>query len=205
MNKWRDVIIFKIKYGKYIREDKMDIDVKLSSEDDKLSDIYALIKRTVIEAPIKYDEIIKKRGFINLVVSMGTGLIPAIILVSLLLTVEEVREIFMTTYVTYPIAVLIVGLGIGTFVSSIMLSSKYSRIEPEKKSKGWDSNGKRIYVDDTEDYISKSEILIGKNKNNLECRDYIKRTYARFKTFFLIELLIIGILSVIVVGMGMMD
>lgn len=46
-----------------IYEDRMDIDVSLSSKDDKINDIYELIKSKILNAPPKYDKVIQKKGY----------------------------------------------------------------------------------------------------------------------------------------------
>ena len=63
-----------------IYEAKMNIDVSLSSEDKKIDDIYDLIKSKVLKAPIKYDDLIRKRKSIYVVVDFAMGFIPAFVL-----------------------------------------------------------------------------------------------------------------------------
>lgn len=45
----------------HISENKLDITLKLDSQDRKLDDLYNLIKNTVLNAPEKYDMVIKKK------------------------------------------------------------------------------------------------------------------------------------------------
>lgn len=87
----------------WIYESKAEIDVSLSSKDNKLNDIYELIKTKILNAPEKYDDVIKKKSKIMTIVGLAIGLIPALIISTLLLFVPTVRQIFASSYVLYPI------------------------------------------------------------------------------------------------------
>ena len=97
----------------HFRENKAEFDVKISSSDKKIDDVYELIKNKILNAPEKYDNVIKKRGRYYNVVGLAIGFIPAIIITTLLLFVEPVRTIFAASYVLYPICCIIIGFVIG--------------------------------------------------------------------------------------------
>ena len=69
----------------YITENRIDIEVKLSSEDPKLNEVYNLIKNIILSAPSKYDFVIKKKDKIINTIALAKGLIPSMIITTLLL------------------------------------------------------------------------------------------------------------------------
>lgn len=145
-----------------IYEHKMDIDVSLSSEDHKMDDIYQLIKEKILKAPEKYDRIIKKKSAITNKVGFALGIIPSIIICSLLVFVPTIRQIYG---ILFPIAVFMIGNTV--FIGK--LTRLYSTIIPEKKYAGYDStNHKSIYKDDIDKFVTTSEIIIGKNIDTLK-------------------------------------
>lgn len=182
-----------------IREDRMDIDVSLSSNDNKISDIYELIKSKVLNAPPKYDKVIQKKSSINTIVGLAIGFIPALIITTLLLFVPTVRKIYATSYVIYPILSVILAFVIGETMGLSKLDKWYKSINPEQKYDGYDtSKHKSIYKDDIDSYIKSSEILIGKNANNLNCRKNIIDSYKKYKKYIPYEIGIMLLMSVIV-------
>lgn len=186
-----------------IREDKMDIDVSLSSNDDKINDIYELIKSKVLNAPPKYDKVIQKKSSINTIVSLAIGFIPALIITTLLLFVPTIRQIYAMGYVVYPIASVILAFAIGGTIGSSKLDRWYKSINPEQKYAGYDStNYKSIYKDDIDSYVKSSEILIGKNANNLDCRKNILDYYEKYKKYIPYEIGAMLLMSVIVLFLG---
>lgn len=186
-----------------IREDKMDIDVSLSSNDDKINDIYQLIKNKVLNAPPKYDKVIQKKRSINNIVGLAIGFIPALIITTLLLFVPTIRQIYVMGYVVYPIASVILAFVIGGMFGSAKLDRWYKSINPEQKYAGYDStNYKSIYKDDIDSYVSSSEILIGKNANNLDCRKNILNCYEKYKKYIPYEIGVMLLMSVIVLFLG---
>jgi len=190
-------------YSQYINmwltETKTDITVSLSSEDKKIDDIFELIKNKILNAPTKYDYIIKKKRTIYNTVGMGIALIPSLILLTSLLFVPAIKAAFISSYVLYPISVLIVAFLLGEIVSSIVLDGLYKNIIPEKEYDGYDTKRNvSKYSDNINKYIETSEILIGKNTNNLKYRKTIKNKYEKYKKYIPIELVILGILSIIV-------
>lgn len=183
----------------YIYESKIDIDVSLSSGDDKISDVYELIKHKIMNAPAKYDDVIKKKSSISTTVGLAISFIPAIIILSLLLIIPSIRYIFATSYVLYPICCALLALIIGSFVSSFILGDLYENIVPEQKYAGYDANkGKSIYKDDIDKYIETSEILIGKNVNNQKNRKEIMDIYNQYKKYIPYEIGVMILISIIV-------
>lgn len=184
----------------FIYEDKMDIDVSLSSQDDKISDVYEYIKNKILNAPPKYDSVIKDKGKITTNTGLSIGLIPGIIITSLLLLIPAVRHLFAISYVLYPICALILSFIIGGIVSGPKLDNLYKPIRPDQKYAGYDSNkGKSIYKDDINKFVETSEILIGKNTNNLKNRKEIIEYYEKYKKSILYKLIILLILSIVVI------
>ena len=183
----------------WIYENKADIDVSLSSEDKKIDDVYELIKNRILNAPVKYDDVIKKKSNICATVDLAIGFIPAIIITILLLFVPSVRYVFSTSYVLYPIVTIILAFFIGGLVGSSNLDILYKNIIPEQKYAGYDSNkGKSIYKDDIDKYLETSEILIGKNVDNLKCRKEIITSYNKYKKYLPYEIAILLLLSILI-------
>ena len=183
----------------WIYEDRMEISTSLSSADDKLTDIYELIKNKIYNAPPKYDEVIKKKGLITTIVTLGIGFIPALIISTLLIFVPTIRNIYSSSYILYPIASVFLAFVIGGTVGNSKLDKCYKCVSPEKKYAGFDaSSGKSYYKDDVDQYITTSEILIGKNINNLECRKEIKALKEKYKKWIPYELGVMVLISIIV-------
>lgn len=186
-----------------IYEDRMDIDVSLSSKDDKINDIYELIKSKILNAPPKYDKVIQKKSTISAVVGLAIGFIPSLIILTLLLFVPAIRQIYAMGYVVFPIASLVLAFIIGGTIGSSVLDKWYSSINPEQKYAGYDTtNYKSIYKDDIDSYVKSSEILIGKNVNNLTCRKNIISCYEKYKKYIPYEIGVMILLSIIVLFLG---
>lgn len=183
----------------FIYENKMDIDVSLSSQDDKISDVYEYIKNKILNALPKYDSVIRNKGKIITNSGLSIGLIPSIIITSLLLLIPSIRHLFAVSYVLYPICALILSFIIGGIMSGSKLDNLYKSIKPEQKYVGYDSNkGKSIYKDDINKFVETSEILIGKNTNNLKYRKEIMEYYQKYKKSIPYKLVTLIILSVVV-------
>ena len=182
---------------------KMDIETNLSSSDIHLNSVYELIKNKILNAPERYDNIIKNKNKISNSIGFAIGLIPSLIICTLLALIPIVRNIYGMTYVLYPIIALVFGFLIGNTLFRGKIDSLYSYIEPEKKYVGWDNtNSKSIYKDDLDKFTSKSEVLIGKNINNLNIRREIKELYEKYNKYIPIELIILVALSIIMVVIG---
>lgn len=186
-----------------IYEHKMDIEVNLSSDDKKMDDIYQLIKEKILKAPERYDRIIKKKKSITNKIGFALGVIPSLVICTLLVFVPTIRQIYGMTYVLYPIAVVILAFLIGNTVFSGTLNRLYSTITPKKKYSGWDStNHKSIYKDDIDDYVSTSEIIIGKNTDNIKNRKEISELEEKYSKYIPTELIVLFVLSVIMILVG---
>jgi hypothetical protein len=186
-----------------IYEHKMDIDISLKSDDKKIDDVYELIKTKVLSAPPKYDDVIKNKSSINFKVGFGIGMIPGLIIPTLLLLSSTVRSVFATTYVVFPIAVLVIAMFIGFMIADSKLGKLYKKIQPEQKYAGYDSSkGKSIYKDDIDKFTSTSEILIGKNIDNLKCRSEIIEIRDKYSKYLLPEFGIMLLLSIVVLFLG---
>lgn len=186
-----------------IYESKMDIDVNLSSEDKKMDDIYTLIKNKILNAPEKYDRIIKKKSSITNKVSFALGVIPSLVICTLLVFVPTIREVYGMTYVLYPIAVILLGFIIGGTVFVGKLDRLYSTIVPDKKYAGYDStNYKSIYKDDIDSYVQSSEIIIGKNIDNIKNRREIAEIEKKYSKYIPTEIIVILVLSLIMILVG---
>ena len=187
----------------WIYENKMDIEVSLKSDDKKLDDVYEYIKNKILCAPAKYDEVIKNKSSINTKVGFAIGMIPGLIISTLLLLIPTIRHMFAISYVFYPICVLLLAMFIGFTIGGSKLNGLYKKIQPEQKYAGYDSNkGKSIYKDDIDKYIETSEIFIGKNVDNLNCRRQIMEVYKKYKSYLLPEFGIMLISSIVVLFLG---
>ena len=186
----------------YITENKLEISLNLDSHDSKLEDIYNTIKNVILNAPPKYDDIIKNKNKIISVVSFSIGMIPSIIITSLLLLVGPIRSIFLSGYVIYPIVCIIMSYVLGGVITSSKLDKYYDSILRDKVYAGY-SNGKSIYKDDIDKFISTSEILIGTKHNNLENRNAIKQEYEKYKKLLPKELIVLLVISFIILIIGL--
>lgn len=186
-----------------IYEYKMDIEVNLSSEDKKMDDIYQLIKERILKSPERYDRVIKKKNSIANKIGFASGIIPSIIICTLLAFVPVIRQAYGTTYVLFPIAAVILAFMIGNTVFSGKLDRLYSSIVPEKKYAGYDSkNYKSIYKDDIEKYVETSEIIIGKNIDNIKNRKEIVELEKKYSSYIPKELIALLILSIVMILVG---
>lgn len=186
----------------YIKENKLDIILKLRSEDPKLNEIYELIKSKVLNAPEKYDEVIKKKSKITNTVAFGIGLIPAMVIGLIMLAIPVVNSIFLKGYIVYPIFVAVLSYLIGNVFASLKLDRYYNSIMPDKKYAGY-SNGHSVYKDDIDKFVGTSDILIGKKVNNMENRRMIKSEYEKYKGIIPKELIALLVISVIVIIIGL--
>lgn len=186
-----------------IYEHKMSIDVNLCSEDNKMQEIYELIKSKILAAPEKYDRLIKKKSLITNKIIFGLGLIPSLIVCTTLAFIPVIGNAYSVTYILYPFIVLILGFLIGNFVVGGKVTRLYIPLSPKQKYAGYDVNkGTSVYKDDIDDYVNKSEIIIGKNVDNISNRNKIKDLEEKYGKFLPKELLALLILSIIVVIIG---
>ena len=183
-----------------IYENKMSISVDLSSEDNRLNDVYELIKSKILNAPNKYNKMIKNRKMIINKICFAKGLIPSIAICTLLAFVQSIREVYVMTYVLYPVAVIVFGFLIGNVLFSKSLYKLYSNIVPKQKYAGYNEKTlKNIYKDDTEEFLNTSEIIIGKNIHNVENRLEIIKTIKKYKKYIPRELLITAVIDLLII------
>ena len=187
----------------YINENKLDITLNLKSDEPKLAEIYNLIKNKVLNAPEKYDIVIREKNKITNAVIFGAGLIPGMLITILLLFVPIINNVFFKGYVVYPLISIFLAYIIGGVFSSSSLDKYYDTIIPDKKYAGYDTTKhKRIYKDDIDSFISTSEILIGKKVNNLRNREAIMTEYKKYKSRIPIELIALLTITIIVIIIG---
>lgn len=186
----------------WIEEDSMKCDISLSSVDKKIDDVYELIKEIVLKAPPKYNTTISKRNSITNKICFGYGLIPAIIVMVMLIFVEPLRDAFKSSYVLFPLGCI----GLGYFAGNLLIVGKvndlYKAIEPRKVYAGSvnDSYGYRsIYKDDIDKYTQSSEILIGKNVDNLKKRKKIRSLERKYKNYIVPEIIIVALISIVII------
>ena len=186
-----------------IYEYKMDIEVNLSSDDKKMDDIYQLIKEKILHAPERYDRVIKKKSSITNKIGFALGMIPSLVICTLLVFVPAIRQIYGMTYVLFPIATIILAFMIGNTVFGGKLDRLYSTIVPEKKYAGYDStNYKSIYKDDIEKFVETSEIIIGKNIDNIKNRKEIVELEKKYSSYIPKELIALVVLSIVMILVG---
>lgn len=187
----------------FINENKIDISLNLKSDDPKLEDIYSLIKSKILNAPEKYDDVIRNKNKITNTVGLAIGLIPGIVVSTILLFIPKLNLFFLKGFVTFPLCVLILGFIIGGIISDSKLSKYYENIMPDKKSAGFDSNYKRVYEDDIDNFVGTSDVLIGKKVNNLDSRRIIREEYDKSKLKLPKLLISLLILSIVVLVIGL--
>jgi len=182
-----------------IYEHKASMDFRLESDDRQLQDLYEFIKIKVQESPIKYDFIIQKKSLITNVIALTKGFIPACVLgLILVIAIPAIRPIFAQSYVLFPIAVIILTFMLGNTLFSFSTSELYKNITPKLEYAGYSQKSGSIYKEDIDDYTKKSEILIGKNVDNMNKRQAIQEKYNKYKKYIPYELGILVILSIIV-------
>ncbi len=182
-----------------ISEKKINADFSFISNDNKINDVYEFIKNKINSAPIRYDNIVKKRSSIEFTVGFAISFIISFVLVTLSLLVPAIRDVFFQSYVLYPISCLLLSILFSGVISSTIFSKYYQNIVPEKKYAGYDKQANRsIYKDDIEKYTGNAEILIGRNYDNLNCRKMIEEMYNKYKKFIPIELIVLAVCSFIV-------
>ena len=221
-NRLEEIKNFSIRYGcsyyiqhgtsdKYVNqsinmsiwESKMDIDVNISSEDRRLNDVYELIKSKILNAPEKYDRIIKEKGKITNKISFAVGIIPSLVFLTLLMFVPTIRHIYGMTYIAFPILSVILSFVIGGTITGGKMEKLYKNIVPEKKYAGYDTtNHKSLYEDDIDKYKQGSEIIIGKNIDNIRNREEIKSEEEKYSGYIFKEIVAVVVMSAIAIIIG---
>ena len=130
-------------------------------------------------------------------------MIPSLVICTLLVFVPTIRDVYGMTYVLYPIAVILLGFIIGGTVFGGKLDRLYSTIVPDKKYAGYDStNYKSIYKDDIDSYVQSSEIIIGKNIDNIKNRRELAEIEKKYSKYIPTEIIVILVLSLIMILVG---
>ena len=188
----------------HIFEDKLLINFRLDEDDQAtMLPVYQKIKTMLEEAPERYDHIIIKKSSILAKIGYSKALVVSMVLFGLLTFVPVIRELYATMYIGYPIAVLLFSFLISSFFTG-KVERLYESIVPKKTYVGYSRDrGTSIYKDDIDDYKSKSEILIGKNANNMKNRKEIQELEEQAKKSLPLELGVLLVLSIVVVGIGM--
>ena len=183
----------------YITETDLSVSYNIDDSDNKVEEVYNLIKNKIVNAKEKYDYVVKNKTKIATIIALAIGLMPAIVITTLGIFVPQLKELYTRGYVLYPIACFVIAFVVGGTIESYMLDKYFKHIVPDKKYAYYDANkGKSVYKDDIEKFTSTSEILIGKNVNNVECRTKIKEAYDKYKGLVPIEVGIVLIMSLVI-------
>ncbi|MBR4671986.1 MAG: hypothetical protein IKO78_02145 [Bacilli bacterium] len=183
----------------YITETDLSVSYNIDDSDNKVEEVYNLIKNKIVNAKEKYDYVVKNKTKIATIIALAIGLMPAIVITTLGIFVPQLKELYTRGYVLYPIACFVIAFVVGGTIESYMLDKYFKHIVPDKKYAYYDANkGKSVYKDDIEKFTSTSEILIGKNVNNVECRTKIKEAYDKYKGLVPIEVAIVLIMSLVI-------
>lgn len=186
-----------------IYETKMNLDIKLDSSDTIMNNTYEFIKNKILKAQPRYDEIIKNKNSIVNKISFAIGFIPVTIILAFLLFYKPIRYFYAATYILFPIADIIFSFAIGTTIIGGKLEKLYDSIIPDKKYSYYSSSEHRaIYEDDLEKFTSTSEILIGKNVDNLEKRRKILQMKSKYEEYLKYEIAILLIISILAILIG---
>lgn len=168
-----------------VYENSMGINLNISSDNDKIYDVYQFIKDAILSAPERYDRVIKKRNSIMNMICFSVGFIPSIIILTLLIFVPAVKILYKTFYVLYPIALVIFSFMFGYLLVRFKLLQLYEPLLPNKKYVGYDKEThKSIYKDDIDNYVAGAEIIIGKNCNNIKNREKILQLEKNMVVFY---------------------
>lgn len=187
----------------YIRLDSLRVDYKPRNNDPVLDDAYLLIQQKIAEAPERYDRLIKSRAIIGMRIGFAITAIPTAILLAALIAVPQMRAIFASTYVVYPLVTIFVALVGGSVIGSSMLERYYRHIQPRQRYSGYDRNNHQaIYSDDINDYTEKGEVLIGANANNQRDRQAIINMEKHYSHFIPACLIVISVLSIAIIIVG---
>lgn len=185
----------------YIRENKFEISVKIASRDNNVNKIYEKVKEMILFAPEKYDKTIKRKKIVINKVTFAIGFIPALLIGFILMFVPSIRDVFKQIVVLLPLLIILFAYVIGRVFASILVGDYYNKLITDKKYDYYDADKRKsIYKDDIESYVSKCEVLIGKNSNNMKYRKEIIKYDKMFSKFLLPEiglLVIIFIISIV--------
>lgn len=176
-----------------IYENSFDIRVAIDTSNNEMNELFNYIKTSIYEAPEKYDFVIKNKNKICFSYTFALGCIVSIILSIVLICMPPVFSVLTGGYwMLFPICCLMLGYFLGTLLFSGSMSSLYKCIDMEKIYDGYDPNTfKSRYKSDKHSYINSSEVIIGKNIDNLSNRNKIKSLYNGKKKYIKFELIAI--------------
>lgn len=180
-----------------IFENSFDIRVGIDTSNTEMSDLFNFIKTSIYEAPEKYDFVIKNKSKICFSYTFALGSIIAIIISTILACMPPVFSVLTNGYwMLFPVCCLILGYFLGTLLFSGSISNLYKNIDMEKIYDGYDPNTyEPKYKADKHSYINSSEVIIGKNIDNLTNRNKIKDLYYDKKRYIKYELIAIVVIT----------
>lgn len=182
-----------------IYENSFDIRVAIDNSNNQMSELFNYIKTSIYEAPEKYDFVMKNKSKICFSYTFALGSIVAIILSTILVCMPPVFSVLTSGYwMLFPVCCLILGYFFGILLFSGSISSLYKNIDMEKIYDGYDPNTfESKYKSDKHSYINSSEVIIGKNIDNLANRNKIKDLYYDKKKYIKFELIAIVVITLI--------
>lgn len=182
-----------------IFENSFDIRVAIDNSNNEMTELFNYIKNSIYGAPEKYDFVMKNKSKICFLYTFALGSIVAIILSVILVCMPPVFSILTGGYwMLFPVICLIFGYFLGTLLFSGSISNLYKNIDVEKIYDGYDPNTfESKYKSDKSSYINSSEVIIGKNIDNLSNRNKIKDLYYEKKKYIKFELIAIVVITLI--------
>jgi len=185
--------------GMDIHDYKARMEFKFESSNPLLQDVYELIKNKIQESPVKYDDLIKNKSTITSIIALSKGFIPACILILIFFfVVPSIRPLITETYIVFPIAVIMLTFMLGNTLFSASIKELYKTISPKLEYAGYSNRSGSKYKENIEEYTNRSEILIGKNTDNLKLRQTIQEKYDAQLKLIPYELGTLLILSIVV-------
>lgn len=115
-----------------VYESKLDLEINIDSHDNIMNGTYEFIKNKILNAPTRYDDVIKNKNTITNKISFAVGFIPTTILLTLGIFYQPIRHFYAATYILFPITNIIFSFAIGTTIMGGKLERLYSSIVPEK-------------------------------------------------------------------------
>ena len=185
--------------GLMIYENSFDINIAIDNSNSEMTDLFNYIKNSIYEAPEKYDYVMKNKSKICFSYTSALGNIVGIVLSTILICLPPVFSIVTSGYwILYPICCLILGYFMGTIIFSNTMNSLYKNIDMEKIYDGYDPNTfESRYKSDKQSYVNSSEVIIGKNIDNLSNRIKIKELYTDKKKYIKFELMAIAFITLV--------
>ena len=180
-----------------IREDDFEYRVNLNNNDDKLKDVFEYINKKVNAAPERYDFTIENKNKIIQSTGFAIGFIPSFILSVLFMFIPMMRDVFKESIILFPLIVISFTYFIGSLIGSSMYSDLYKNIKPKRVYTSYNERNLNKY--DIDNFVNRSEVLIGKNINNDKCRKEIKEKFEKYKKFIPKEIVALIITTIIII------